>query len=337
MHGRFIRGRSVDLISAVITLGNAVEIILEICCDPRHVLVPPEPQGIQRDIHHHAVGVGIIGKGLLGKQSGRSIIFRVFGAHAGDWVSAAGDVVPAGFCRFQPERPVFRVCPFHEQRIEMGQMIAGIGKIRFRHKTDHMIAFIPHGPPAGDDFRLMNAVPQYFSGLGGIRENALSITPAGGSHEKRHGKVFLPVRGRTFGIVLAVQLYRPGKVSFVYPVCMIHVAHGKLPKPVKQILPIHLHTHHHTVAHALGAGIDIAGIHHAAAVSIHILIDFLLGIKKERIKAAFHPLLGFRIAYPDAGKMIGISPFHCHDLQKTFEQESYFDCPFSFSSRVSSS
>ena len=112
-------------------------------------------------------------------------------------------------------------------------MIAGISKIRLRHKADHVVVFIPHGPPAGDDFRLMDAVAQYLPGLGGIRENALAFTPASGSHKQRHGKVFLPVRGGTFGVVSAVQLHRPGEIAFVYPVRVIHVPHGKPPQLIK--------------------------------------------------------------------------------------------------------
>ena len=39
-------------------------------------------------------------------------------------------------------------------------------------------------------------------------------------------------------------------------------------------------------------------------------------IKKERIKAAFHPFPYLRVAYSDAGKLIGICPFHCPYLLK---------------------
>ena len=126
----------------------------------------------------------------------------------------------------------------------------------------------------------MEAVAENFTGLRRVVENAFTVAPTGGGQQQGHGEVFLPVRGGSLRVMFALKVRGPGEVTGINAVRVIHIAHGEGPESVKKVLPVHLHAHHHAVAHALCTGINIAGIHHAAAVRIQVLVDFFIGIEE---------------------------------------------------------
>ena len=127
-------------------------------------------------------------------------------------------------------------------------------------------------------------MPEQRPGVRAVVESARA--PARLGHQQRHGEVFLAVRRGALGVVPAVQAHGPGQVARVRPGLQQHVALGEAPELVEQRLAIHLHAHHHAVAHALGSGVVVAGVLQAAAVGVHVPVDPLLGIEKQRLKGA---------------------------------------------------
>ena len=130
-------------------------------------------------------------------------------------------------------------------------MIAWIREIHFRDKTDQIIGAVPHRAPPFPVFPFVQAGMQQAPGLGFVVKNPLAVPPPVSGEKKRHRKVFLAIRRGSPSVFAPVQTAAPGKISRVGAAVQKHIGLCPFPQPVKFIFSVHLHAHHHGIAHAL--------------------------------------------------------------------------------------
>ena len=306
MHGRLRLRRSVQLIGPQILQVSRCEEILQTGVHVVLLRMVSEPDMVQRDVLSHPVRVGIIHPGLAEKQHRFPVIVCVFRTQSGHRMGGFHQVLPAFLRRLPPEFAVPFIRPLCKQVVEMGQMVAGIGNLHSGDKADILVLRLPHGLAARHDFMLVHRVAQDLPGLSGVIEDPFPVAPPGRSHEQRHGKVFLAVRRGAFCVVFPVQLHGPGEISGVRSFPHPHVPVRECPQPVKDILPVHLDTHHHAVAHALCPGVDVSGIHHAPCVLFRPVAEIFLRIEENGFKSLFNPFPRFLLPDSDFREIVRI-------------------------------
>ena len=156
----------------------------------------------------------------------------------------------------------------------MRQMVGRVCKRAARHEQNQMIVAVPHRLVRR--CAVINAGLQDFFCPGAVCEYALSVAPAVGREEQRHGKILFPVRRRSHGILRSVRLAGPGKIPCVLAFLHVHVSDRPLPDPVKLFLVIQLHAGHHAVGHSLRPCVVIARILDVAHVLAHRMINSLI-------------------------------------------------------------
>ena len=176
-----------------------------------------------------------------------------------------------------------------------------------RYKQDLMIVPVPHGMALTAVLPLVQAGPENLSGLLGVVENPLPVSPPMGSKKQGHGIEFLPVRGRTVGVPSAVRAAGPGKIPLIPPLGHIHISLGPLPDPVKLLLHVQLHAHHHAVGHAFGAGVIVPRIHQVAHILPHGMVDpLLLAAVEKGLHDLFQLPVNLLLGNPDFRKHVAV-------------------------------
>ena len=244
--------------------------------------VRAKPSGIQAHIPGCPIGIRIkpvVAIGIapvdlrLRPKVRRSVKLGVLGAKSGNRIAGPLQIFSARLCRLLPEFPVVLI-PQRKQLIKMRQMVGRVRKRAARHEQNQMIVAVPHRLVRR--CAVINAGLQDFFCPGAVCEYALSVAPAVGREEQRHGKILFPVRRRSHGILRSVRLAGPGKIPRVLAFLHVHVSDRPLPDPVKLFLVIQLHAGHHAVGHSLRPCIVIARILNVAHVLAHRMINSLI-------------------------------------------------------------
>ena len=244
--------------------------------------VRAKPSGIQAHIPGCPIGIRIkpvVAIGIapvdlrLRPKVRRSVKLGVLGAKSGNRIAGPLQIFSARLCRLLPEFPVVLI-PQRKQLIKMRQMVGRVRKRAARHEQNQMIVAVPHRLVRR--CAVINAGLQDFFCPGAVCEYALSVAPAVGREEQRHGKILFPVRRRSHGILRSVRLAGPGKIPRVLAFLHVHVSDRPLPDPVKLFLVIQLHAGHHAVGHSLRPCIVIARILDVAHVLAHRMINSLI-------------------------------------------------------------
>ena len=244
--------------------------------------VRTKPSGIQAHIPGCPIGIRIkpvVAIGIapvdlhLRPKMRRSVKLGVLGAKSGNRIAGILQIFSARLHCLLPEFPVLLI-PQRKQLIKMRQMIGRVRKRAPRHEQNQMIVAVPHRLVRR--CAVINAGLQDFFCPGAVCEYALSVAPAVGREEQRHGKILFPVRRRSHGILRSVRLAGPGKIPCVLAFLHVHVSDRPLPDPVKFFLVIHLHAGHHAVGHSLRPCVVIARILDVAHVLTHRMINSLI-------------------------------------------------------------
>ena len=105
--------------------------------------------------------------------------------------------------------------------------------------------------------------------------NAGVVAPAVAGKEQRGDEIELTVGGGTVAVACAVGLAAPGEIALAQAVLVLHVLLGPSPQTVEDVLLAHLHGHHQSVGHALGAGVVVLDVrdvaHRVAHLEIHLV------------------------------------------------------------------
>ena len=153
-------------------------------------------------------------------------------------------------------------------------MVGRVGPFGFRDELDQMVLRVPHRI-AFTVLALVHAGVEDRAGVAGVLVHAFAVAPLRGGQEQVHREVFLAVRGRTVGVRYAAGVHRPGEVALVQALGHEHVFHDPTPQLVEHVLAAVLHGDHHRVAHALGAHVVVAGVHHVPQAFVVLPVDLV--------------------------------------------------------------
>ena len=99
----------------------------------------------------------------------------------------------------------------------------------------------------------------------------------------------------------------PGKVPLVFPLLVFQVLLAPAPEPVKFLLFVQLHTHHHGIGHTLGAAVVVAGVHKAAQIlPLRMIEPLVFRAVEHGLEGVLHLLLDFFGRIAQLGKYIAI-------------------------------
>ena len=128
-----------------------------------------------------------------------------------------------------------------------------------------------------------------------------------GCKNKSHRKEFFSVRCGAVIVLTARRINTPCKISGVPSLVHIHICPCPFPDAVELFPAVHLNAEHHSVGHALGPGIMIAGILHIAhVISEFMVYAFIIRSVEHGIKDLIQTLLSLIIADTDSGKSIPV-------------------------------
>ena len=196
-------------------------------------------------------------------------------------------------------------------------MIGRVAEIAVGDKLDQVVLGVPHRVAGAGLLALVHAGVQDAPRHRGVIKDALAVAPAVGGKEQRHRKELLAVRRRAPGILGPVRLAGPGKVPGVLAFVHIHVGHDPAPQAVELLLAVHLHAEHHAVAHALGAGVVVAGVLHVAHVVPDRVVDApVLRPVKHGLEGLLQLAAHRVVVVAERGKTVGVHPCLKRSLHK---------------------
>ena len=187
-------------------------------------------------------------------------------------------------------------------------MVGRVGPFGFRDELDQMVLRIPHRVALAI-LAPVHAGMQDRAGVAGVLVHALAIAPAPGGQEQRHREVLLAVGGRAVGVRHAAEVHGPGEVALVQALGHEHVLHDPAPQLVEHVLAVVLHGDHHRIAHAFGAHVVVAGVHHVAKALVVLPVD-LVRTFEHLGPVAFQPGLDGLAAVPALFEHAGLHMTH---------------------------
>ena len=206
---------------------------------------------------------------MIFRRKRLSLIISIFSGKSCFRMTSLYKIFTAGLSGCLPVFLISRVSIFCEKFIKVWKMIRRVSKRTVWYKTYMVIFLKPHFVVA------VNRNAENLASLLSVIENTFSITPAAGSKEKCHGKIFFTVRSRTIGILCAVRFVWPAEIARIRTTFHIHVFLSPFPDAVKNILAVHLKGHHHAVRHTFCTGIIITRIFHISGIIFRFKIKMI--------------------------------------------------------------